>query len=73
MRANDDETYVMDTITTDTPIKEDASPGEARIETTVCKWTDEFVARMAGHCGEQTIIHIPEGSIEREFGIDMGN
>lgn len=72
VRANTDGSYQLETITGSTRVKEDATVKNARIETTQCQYVDKDVRdKWGASCGDKvTTIHIPAGSIARNYSVD---
>lgn len=54
------------------PLKEDATEENARIETVSCQWADPRVTLLVGACGSVTTVHVPPGSIVRDFTVEAG-
>lgn len=72
--AHDDGTFTFDEMDADgVPIREDATPSTARIETVSCTFKDSTLALLLSNCGGITTIHIPEGSITNVYEVDPSN
>lgn len=72
VRENNDGSYQIDTISGTTRVREDATAKTARIDTTRCEYVSADVRDKWGEtCGDEvTTIHVPKGSILRNYRID---
>lgn len=72
VRDNKDGSYQLETIDGATRVREDATTGMARIDTTRCEYVNQDVRdKWGASCGDEvTTIHVPKGSILRNYTID---
>jgi len=70
VEAHHDGSYTLEETDEALPIREDATASTSRIDTVVCAWNDQITSMMLGNCGVVTTIHVPKGSVSRDFSID---